>query len=275
MDFSWLQGLLYGLISGLTEFLPVSAETHRMLYLHLSGISPEPTVLRLCVRLFALLGLILACRDVLSRLRRERRLAAIPPRRRRRKPDQACMMELRLAKTAALASAVGLLVYNRFKLYTDVLWFHAAILVLNGILLYIPQFVLRGNKDARAMSSLDGVLIGVSGALSVLPGFSRMAAIVSVARIRGADKRFGVELALLLYIPMLIVLSLLDFVELISVQPQMSFAVCAAASAASLAGSWLGVKVIRYFGRKPGFTAFAYHSWGAALLMLILYLTII
>ena len=177
MDFSWLQGLLYGLISGLTEFLPVSAETHRMLYLHLSGISPEPTVLRLCVRLFALLGLILACRDVLSRLRRERRLAAIPPRRRRRKPDQACTMELRLAKTAALASAVGLLVYNRFKLYTDVLWFHAAILVLNGILLYIPQFVLRGNKDARAMSSLDGVLIGVSGALSVLPGFSRMAAI--------------------------------------------------------------------------------------------------
>lgn len=275
MDFSWLQGLMYGLISGLTEFLPVSAETHRMLYLHLSGISPEPAVLRLCVRLFALLGMMLACRDILGRLRREQRLAAIPPRRRRRKPDPACMMELRLAKVAALASAAGLLFYSRFKLYTDVLWLHGAILVLNGILLYIPQFVLRGNKDARAMSSLDGVLIGIAAALSVFPGFSRMAAMVSVARIRGGDKRFGVELALLLYIPMLIVLSLLDFVELISVQSQLGFTVCAAASAAAMVGGFLGTKVIRYFGRKPGFTAFAYHSWGAALLMLILYLTII
>ena len=275
MDFSWLQGLLYGLISGFTEFLPVSAETHRMLFLHLSGITPEPAVLRLCVRLFSLLGMILACRDILVRLRREQRLAAIPPRRRRRKPDQACMMELRLTKVAALASAVGLLFYNRFRQYTDVLWFHGAILVLNGILLYIPQFVLRGNKDARAMSSLDGVLIGIAGALSVLPGFSRMAAMVSVTRIRGGDKRFAVELALLLYIPMLTVLCLLDFVELISLQPQIGFAVCAVASAAALAGGFLGTKLIRYFGRKPGFTAFAYHSWGAALLMLILYLTII
>jgi len=64
-------------------------------------------------------------------------------------------------------------------------------------------------------------------------------------------------------------------VELISVQSQLGFPVCAAASAAAMVGGFLGTKVIRYFGRKPGFTAFAYHSWGAALLMLILYLTII
>jgi len=185
------------------------------------------------------------------------------------------MMELRLAKAAAVASAVGLLFYSRFKSYTDVLWFHGVMLILNGILLYVPQFVLRGNKDARAMSSLDGAMVGFAGALSVLPGFSRMAAMVSVARIRGADKRFGVELALLLYIPMLLVLCLLDFVELISVQSQVSFIVCAVAAGGALLGSCLGVRLIRYFGRRPGFTAFAYYSWGASLLMLILYLTII
>ena len=37
MNFSWLESLIYGLISGLAEFLPISAEGHQHIMLYLFG----------------------------------------------------------------------------------------------------------------------------------------------------------------------------------------------------------------------------------------------
>lgn len=270
-----LQSLLYGFISGLTEFLPVSAETHRMFFTQMTGMYPEPPLLRLCVRLFSVLGLLLACHNTLMRMRREQKLSLIPARRRRRKPDAAVLLQRRMVISTAFPLVLGLLFTVRCAEFADLLWLQGVVLILNGLILYLPQFMLRGNKDARAMSGFDSLLIGLSGALSVFSGFSRMATMVSFARMRGADKGFAVELALLLCIPALLCLCLIDFFLLISAQASPGFLQCLSASAAAFAGSFLGVHVIRYFGRRPGFTAFAYYSWGAALLAFVLYLTII
>ena len=38
MDLNWLQSLLFGLVSGLTDILPVSAQAHRMLMLKFFGV---------------------------------------------------------------------------------------------------------------------------------------------------------------------------------------------------------------------------------------------
>ena len=275
MNNEGLQSLLYGFISGITEFLPVSAEAHRMFFTRIFGMIPEPPVLRLCVRLFSMLGLLLACYNTIMRMRREYKLSLIPARRRRRKPDPAVLLHRKMVISTAIPLVLGLLFTIVFKKLVNILWLQGAMLILNGVFLYLPQFMLRGNKDARAMSGLDSLLIGVSGALSVFPGFSRMAVMVSVARMRGADKRFSVELALLLCVPALMCLSLIDFFSSVSAQGTPGLLSCVLASVASFVGSFLGVHIIRYFGRRPGFTAFAYYSWGAALLALILYLAII
>ena len=275
MNVNVLNSFLYGFLSGLTEFLPVSAETHRMFLTQMMGMNPEPPLLRLCVRLFSVLGLFLACRNTILRIQREQKLSLIPARRRRRQPDVAILLQRRMVIASAIPMMIGLLFAVRCTKFSNVLWLQGVALVLNGVILYMPQFMLRGNKDARAMSGFDSLLIGLSGALSVFSGFSRMATIVSFARMRGADKEFAVELALLLYIPALLCLCLIDFFFLISTQSSPGLLQCIVASAAAFAGSILSVHIIRYFGRRPGFTAFAYYSWGAALLAFILYLTII
>ena len=275
MNIGLLQCLFYGFVSGFTEFLPVSAEIHRMFFTQLTGMTPESPLLRLCVRLFALFGLLFACRNTLNRLKREQRLSLIPARRRRRQPDAAVLLQRRLVISAAIPLSIGLIFNFRYGKFAEMLWLQGVLLIVNGIFLYLPQFMLRGNKDARAMSGFDAFLIGASGALSVFSGFSRMATIVSCARMRGADKSFAVEVALLLCIPALVCLSLVDFFSLMSVQANPGLLQCAISSAAAFAGSLFGVQLIRFFGRRPGFTAFAYYSWGAALLALILYLTII
>ena len=47
MDLNWYQSLLYGLISGITEILPVSSQAHRILLLDIFGRSSQPELLRL------------------------------------------------------------------------------------------------------------------------------------------------------------------------------------------------------------------------------------
>ena len=81
MELNWLQSLFYGLISGLAEFLPISADAHRALFLKLIG-AEDGTAVKMSVHLGCLLALILSCHPALSRMRRERRLAAMPAKRR-------------------------------------------------------------------------------------------------------------------------------------------------------------------------------------------------
>ena len=61
MDLNWLQSLLFGLISGLTDILPVSAQAHKALLLKLMGLSSEPIILRFMIHLATFAGLYYCC----------------------------------------------------------------------------------------------------------------------------------------------------------------------------------------------------------------------
>ena len=50
LELSWLESLIYGLISGFAEFLPVSSLAHQTIYLKLIGASNHP-ILRFCAHL--------------------------------------------------------------------------------------------------------------------------------------------------------------------------------------------------------------------------------
>ena len=92
MEWSWLQLLLYGFISGFGEFLPVSAESHRVMLQLFYGGGNDAGLLRFCVHISALLAVLLANRHLIGRNRREQKIAALPPRKRRRRPDAAILM---------------------------------------------------------------------------------------------------------------------------------------------------------------------------------------
>ena len=49
MDLNWLESFLYGLFSGLTDILPVSAEAHRILMLKCFGIQSSTELMKRCI----------------------------------------------------------------------------------------------------------------------------------------------------------------------------------------------------------------------------------
>ncbi len=274
MALSWLECLFYGIISGFAEFLPVSSLGHQALYLKLLGRQNDP-ILQCCAYLGALIALLFFAGPILSRHRKERRIAALPKKRRRRQPDFPILMEARALRMASISMLVLFLVYVLVSGLDQRLWLLAIVVAINGVVLYVPQYLPGANKTAQSLSALDAMLIGLSGGCGVIPGISRVGAATSVAMIRGADRRYAIELALLMSLPALAVLAVLSFLAALSGGVAFSGALvlrCLTVLASSFVSAYLGIFLMRFLAVRVGFGGFAYYCWGFALFTLILYL---
>ena len=81
---NWLESILYGFISGLSEFMPVSSQAHQAILLFLFGETEDPVLMRLFTKLGVMAALLYTSRTLLKRLQKEQQLKKVPKRRRRR-----------------------------------------------------------------------------------------------------------------------------------------------------------------------------------------------
>ena len=276
MDINFFESCLYGLISGLAEFLPVSPEAHQVLLRQLFGIEGNLPLLNLFVHIGALLAVFQGAKEILQRLLREYQLRRIPRRRRRRPSDAQSAADISLLKTALIPLLIGFLIYIKSQSWQLSAHIVAPLLFLNGIILYIPMYLPAGNKDARSLSPLDGLLVGLSAMLAVFPGISRGAATTSVAAARGAEPQHGYRWGLVLAIPALAVLILFDVISLLTTELTgitfVSVIQCLIGGITAFMGGFIGITLTRSIMQKTGIFVFSYYCWGAAIFTFILYL---
>ena len=276
MELSWFESFIYGIVSGLSEFLPISAQAHRALYLRIVGAS-DYGLLRFMTHMGALLGLLVTCWPMIAKLNRERQIAAVNKKRRKRAPDTRSLTDIRFLRIAIVAIIVVFIIYPIVYNLHERLWILAGLLIVNGIILYIPQFLPSANKDSRSLTMVDSMLVGLGGGLGVIPGCSRIGYTTSVAMMRGAEKRYAMDTALLLSIPALAVLLIIDFFAIFTTTAGLTFIAilsCITAGITSFFGACLGIYIMRFLAVRAGFSGFAYYSWGLSLFSFILYLII-
>ena len=276
MDMNFFESCLYGLFSGLAEFLPVSAEAHQVLLRQLFGIEGRLPLLSLLVHIGALLAVLYGGKDTLHRLYREYQLRQTPRKRRRRPSDAQSAADISLIKTALLPLLLGFLIYIKSQNWQLSPHIVAPLLFLNGIMLYIPMYLPAGNKDARSLSPLDGLLVGFAAMLAVFPGISRIAATTSVAAARGAEPQHGYRWGMLLAIPALAVLILFDLIAIVTIGLEgvgfMAIIQYLISGITAFVGAYLSILLARNIMQKSGIFVFSYYCWGAAIFTFILYL---
>lgn len=274
MELNWLECFFYGLISGLTEFLPVSALAHQTVLLKLLG-SENAVFLRFSAHFGAFVALMVTCLPTLARLQREWRIQSMPKKRRHRQADFGKLMEMRVFRTGAVIVLLAFLAYNLVGDLYERLWLLAILIGINGVLLYLPQYLPGANKGAQSLSRLDAVLIGIGAGCGIVPGISAIGSAISIARIRGADRKYAAELALLLCIPGLFVVLVLELLALMAGSSALigiSVFCCVTVAVTSFLSAYWGMILMRFLAVKVGYSGFAYYCWGLALFTLILYL---
>ena len=266
---TWLQNILYGFLSGMAEILPISSRAHGILLLKIFGASGSSDLMLLLMHLGILLALYKTCHPQLTRINRALALARVPKKRRRRPLDTRSLMDFRLLRTMVIPVIPAFFLYNATTDLVSHTWSIALFLILNGLILYLPQFLPSGNKDSRNMSRVDGLLIGLGGALSVLPGISGIGAMVSIGSVCGVDKKYALENAMAVGIVISACTVVCDALRIISGGLEgLTFSIVLAylcAALASFFGGLLGVKLLRSIVEEHGFTVFAFYCWGLAL----------
>lgn len=273
----FLHKIGFAIITGLAEFLPVSPYPHQMLYEVMTGYNHTDRMLDLAIHLGCLVALLLCCAERIRLFSRERRLARNTARRRNPHLNMVAVMDAKILRLATLPVLISLFFYSRAEKLVGGVFSLVVVLVINGLILSLPRILPQGNKDGRNMSLLDGLLIGLSGALAAIPGLSRMGCILTGGSVRGADRSYVLDMALMLSIPVLLVLVVMDIYAVIVAKAALTLLgvlLYVLSAAFAFGGSYLAIVLMRYLSMKIGYVLFCYYSWGMALLAFILYLII-
>lgn len=274
MELNWLESILFGLLSGLTEIIPVSARAHSILLHKLFGKEEGSALFLLLIHIAVFSAFYLSCQSQLVRIFRAKRLARIPKRRRKRPLDTKSLMDSSLWKTMLVPVILAYLFYGKISALESSLIWLAVLLFLNGVILYIPPFLPGSNKDSRTLTRVEGFLMGLGGALSVFPGISGIGAAVSVGSICGVDRSYALNMSLMMGMGISVCLIVYDVLGLVSggilgltLLMLLKFLVSAVAA---FCGAYLGIKIMRSLVSEVGISFFAYYCWGLALLTFVL-----
>jgi undecaprenyl-diphosphatase len=269
----WLQSIIYGFVMGFSELIPVSSSAQNLILRQLFGASENDAFRELLIHIFSLSAFIFAWRGSLKVFQDRRYIAR--SRRGRSVVDYNRNSDSRFVRAAVFPMLMVMIISLNFNNGNNLIR-TAILLIVNGIVLYIPERILQGNKSARSMSSMDAWLVGIFSAVSVIPGFSRIGMGIAISQIRGADRKNALNWAYMLSIPALMLLIAGDLVTIIfsgqGIVFSTGFGGYLLISIFAFVGSYLAVYLMRSLILLRGLLAFAYYSWGAALFLFILYL---
>lgn len=276
MGLNWLESIIYALVSGLTEFLPVSAKAHQIIMLNLFGDSANTVVLDFVIHIAVLTALYINCSPTILRIQRQRKLLHVPRRRRKFQLDTEIMSEYQIAKTAALPIVLSVIAVPFLIGFGKRLNMLAIALFINGLLLFATSRIAIGNRSASSMTRLDGFLVGIAGAFSAMPGISRLGVTHSVSVMRAAEPQKALSWCLILSLPALVALCCADLYLMFTIGVGsfgfLTLIQCLVSALFAYLGATLAIILARYMSVKIGFSWFSYYSWGLAFLSFLLFM---
>ena len=278
MELNWLQSILFGLVSGVADIIPVSGQAHRLLLLKFFGVNQMPNLLALVLHLSVAAALYLSSQGQFVRMNRARALARIPKKKRKRPLDTRSMMDWSLIKTMLVPTVIGLLLNSRVRGWSVNMFLIAGMLFVNGLILYIPQFLPTSNRDSRTLTRLEGVLMGLGAGASVLPGISTVGIMVSIASVCGIERLYGLNMTFIVKLFFLIGLVVYDVLAIITDGlgglTVMLLAQYLFTGLLSFGASMFAIRLLRRLAPEHGFHTFGVYCWGLALFTFILNLVV-
>ena len=278
MALNWLQSLIIGLISGLTDVLPVSSQAHQTILLTCFGSTALHPVIRLVIHLAILLTLLTLCWGQIGRIRRQLHLARMPKRKRSRPIELASIMDARIIRTSFWFILVGLLLYDVTDSLRGSLFWLAGGSLVNAAILYVPRMFPTADKDSRLVTPLESAQMGICVGAAVLPGISSVGASYSMGILHGVDRGYMIHLTMMMHMIFDLGLVVYDVLEVVALHvvetDQHALLSYGLAALAAVVGTVFGYRFLRKVAERFGLVGFSFYSFGVALFAFMLYLMV-
>lgn len=247
-----LHVLIFGIVEGITEFLPISSTGHLMLTAKVLGISQSEFIksFEIAIQLGAILAVVVLYWDKLIKGWEiwKRLLVAFMP-----------------------TALVGALLYKMIKRCLlgnneIVLWS----LFTGGLFLVIFELLHREKKDAveelSAVSYPQALAIGLFQSVAMIPGVSRAAATIIGGLVVGLKRKTIVEFSFLLAIPTMLAATAFDLFKCAQVFKPDQFVSLGIGFVISFLVAIIAIKFLLSFIKRHTFIAFGIYRIIIALL---------
>jgi len=237
-----LHAVIFGIVEGITEFLPISSTGHLILTARLLGILQSDFLksFEIAIQLGAILSVVvLYWRSLIVDIKVLKRvLAAFIP-----------------------TAVIGFLLYKAIK---NLLLGNEQIVLVSlfvgGIFLILFELIYR-EKEIAASSIADisygqAALIGLFQSISVIPGVSRAAATICGGLLLGLKRKTIVEFSFLLAVPTMLAATGFDLIKSAGDFSSAQFGFLAIGFAVSFITAIAGIKFLLNFIKGHNFTTF-------------------
>jgi len=200
----WWQAVVLGIVEGLTEFLPVSSTGHLTIVeelMHLQVNDEGVTAFTAIIQVGAILAVIVYFwRDIVRLVVAfVRGLGGAEARR-----DPSWREALVVIVGTIPIGIVGLALKDVISGPLRSLWVVAAALILwSGVMVWAER-VGRQDRREAAVTTKDGLIVGLMQCVALIPGVSRSGATISGGLFRGLDRVAATRVSFLLSIPALL-----------------------------------------------------------------------
>ena len=197
-----LNAIFWGIIQGLTEFLPISSSGHLVLIPALFDREAPDLATSAMLHLGTLAAVLVYFRSDLAKMARFDR----PARR---------LISLILIGSIP-AAVLGLAFEDRIEEIVSDPVVVAYFLILTGVILLLTTLLRAGDRTVEDLDVKDSVVVGFAQSFALIPGISRSGMTISAGMARGIEKTEAARFAFLLGIPVIAGAGLLQMIDVLS-----------------------------------------------------------
>ena len=197
-----LEAIFFGIIQGLTEFLPISSSAHVRIFGEFSGMSEDPgakftAIMQIGTELAVLIFFRKDIARIISAWIRKVIFG------KDLHIDE--VSDARIGWLIIVGSLpIGILGYLGQETITTrfrSLWLIATVLIIFGIILGIADRYGKSEKNLNDLNNSHGILYGLAQAMALVPGVSRSGATIAMGRVLGYRREAALRYSFLLAIP--------------------------------------------------------------------------
>jgi len=245
LSLAWWQGILLGLVQGLTEFLPVSSSGHLVLAERLVGFQPQGVFFEVAVHVATLLSVFIAYRKRIAELIRG--LVS---------GGRDAWRYAGLLLLASLPAAVaGILLRDYFERSFHSLPALGWQFLITAALLWSTRWALPKATGTQVRAP-QALLIGLAQAVAIVPAISRSGATIAVALWCGLAAAPAAEFSFLMSIIVIAGSGLLEARHIPAGSHPFTLALLGAFVAAMLSGIW-AIRFLVQLLKRQRFHVFA------------------
>ena len=206
----YLEFILYGLIQGLTEFVPISSTAHLKIISLILGIEDPGSSLSAIFQVGSVFALFWYFRNDFFKLRSQSSKTIIH-----------YLLHERLVRSILVGTIPIILLGGTVKLFFPYFFDKflrsnlsiALVSLVMALFMYLADISKKGSINLKNHNYSNSFLIGFSQAFAIIPGVSRSGVTISTALISGWERADSARFSFLLGIPAISIAAIVEFIS--------------------------------------------------------------